>query len=286
MSVLSTPFVTIVSGLSGAGKTVTLRTLEDNGFFCVDNLPLSLIDNFIRITTANAGTENIGIGIDIREQEFLAEADFTIQIIRKKYNLHMLFLEAETDVLIRRYKETRRPHPLSRSTGENIVDAIESERAHLTPLMNEADRIIDTSSLTPHQLRNLVASTYGKVSNTMRISIMSFGFKYGTPQNLDMLFDVRFLPNPHFVTELRSMTGLDSPVREYVFKEQVTLDFIRKIDDLMDFLIPHYIKEGKAYLIMGIGCTGGRHRSPAIAEKIGSVLRKHNIALDVVHREI
>jgi UPF0042 nucleotide-binding protein len=278
------PQTVIITGLSGSGKTVALRALEDSGFFCVDNLPITLIDSFVSIVSKNSDIKKIGIGIDIREKGFLSEISKVLKTLKNKYRAEILFFEAERDVLLRRFKETRRPHPLE----GNIDEAIQIEKERLFIMKDAADRIIDTSSFTPHQLRQLVTSLYRiqKGKKLMTVVLISFGFKYGTPQNIDLLFDVRFLPNPNFVPKLKALKGTDKKVSDYVLKKQETKVFISKIKDLMDFLIPMYIKEGRSYLTIGIGCTGGNHRSPAIVEKMQSYLRKHPIDLSIVHRDI
>jgi UPF0042 nucleotide-binding protein len=278
------PTIVIISGLSGSGKTVALRALEDSDFFCVDNLPVALIDSFVSIISKNREIKKIGIGIDIREKGFLSGIDEVLKALKNKYRVDVLFFEAESDVLLRRFKETRRPHPL----GENIEEAIQIEKARLSLLKEAADRIIDTSSFTPHQLRQLVASRYRvqKGKNQMAVVLISFGFKFGQPQNMDLLFDVRFLPNPNFVPELKALKGTDKRVSDYVLKKQETKILMSKMKDLLDFLIPLYIKEGRSCLTIGIGCTGGNHRSPAIAEKLQGYLRKHPIDMSIVHRDI
>jgi UPF0042 nucleotide-binding protein len=281
------PYIIIISGLSGAGKTVALRALEDSGFFCVDNLPPRLINDFVKISLNSSKATKIGIGIDIREKEFLNELDGIVNASRKKYNMHKIFLEAGTNDLIRRYKETRRPHPLGHLTEGDISKAIEMESKMLEPLREQADRILDTSAMTPHQLRHHITSIFSGISaDVLKITLISFGFKYGIPQHLDMLFEARFLPNPHFIAELRALTGLDEPVRDFVFSDNSTTEFLQKIEGLVDFLIPQYIKEGRAYLTIGIGCTGGRHRSPAITQWLKDVISKYNVVVDVVHRDI
>jgi UPF0042 nucleotide-binding protein len=281
------PFVIIVTGLSGAGKTVSLRTLEDTHFFCVDNLPPSLIDGFVELTAARSDNDRIGVGIDIREKDFLKDIDKTIVELEKKYNLHVIFLEADIDALLRRYKETRRPHPLARFTGDDLLKAVEMEIKLLKPLRDNAHRIVDTSSFTPHQLRHFIASIFGTLTpDTLKTTLISFGFKYGIPQHLDMLLDVRFLPNPYFVEHLRPFTGKDAAVRDYVLSNDVTVEYLKKIEDLLDFLIPQYLGEGKTSLTIGIGCTGGRHRSPAVVERLMESLRKHNMLIELVHRDI
>ncbi len=282
--VLGIPVIVIITGLSGSGKTVALRALEDSDFFCVDNLPIALIDSFVSIVSENRDIKKIGIGIDIREKGFLSEVGDVLKTIRNKYRTEILFLEAEKDVLLRRFKETRRPHPLRGS----IEEAIQTEKETLFLLREAADRIVDTSSFTPHQLRQLVTSLYRiqKGKKLMTVVLISFGFKFGTPQNIDLLFDVRFLPNPNFVPELKALKGTDKIVSDYVLKKQETRAFMSKMRELIDFLIPLYIKEGRSYLTIGIGCTGGNHRSPAIVEKLQGYLKKHPVDLSIIHRDM
>jgi UPF0042 nucleotide-binding protein len=278
------PIIVIITGLSGSGKTVALRALEDSDFYCVDNLPIALIDSFVTEVSKDREIKKIGIGIDIREKGFLSDVNSVLKILRDKYRTEILFLEAERDVLIRRFKETRRPHPL----GWNIEEAIQTEKGRLAPLREAADRIVDTSSFTPHQLRQFITSLYkiqtGK--KAMTVVLISFGFKLGTPQNIDLLFDARFLPNPNFVPELKLMKGTDKAVSDYVFKSRTAKAYVKKIKEFIDFLIPLYIKEGRSYLTIGIGCTGGNHRSPAIVEKLKGYIKKHPIDLSIVHRDL
>jgi UPF0042 nucleotide-binding protein len=276
--------ILIITGLSGSGKTVALRAVEDTDFFCVDNLPVSLISSLIAKISGQAGTRNIAIGVDIREKEFLSGIDRVLNALRSKHQVEILFLEAESDVLIRRFKETRRPHPL----GGEIEDAIASEQKILAPLKKKADRIIDTATLSPHQLRKLVSSMYAsaKEQKELAVSIISFGFKYGIPQNVDLLFDVRFLPNPYFVPLLKDLNGTNKQVANFIFQYAETKEFIKKIKDLLNFLIPLYIREGKSYLSIAFGCTGGMHRSPALVEEISKLIRNKNIDLNVIHRDI
>jgi UPF0042 nucleotide-binding protein len=276
--------IVIVTGLSGSGKTVALRALEDAGFFCVDNLPVALINSFISIVSKSKEVRSIGIGIDIREKEFLSGVGEILETVKQTYPTDVLFLDAEGEVLVRRFKETRRPHPL----GDDFGRAISDERASLFPLREAADRIIDTSSLTPHQLRHLVICTYTlhECRRLMTVALISFGFKYGAPQNVDLLFDARFLPNPHFLPDLKPLKGTDKPVADFVFKSRKAKEFLKKIREFIDFLIPLYVEEGRPYLTIGIGCTGGNHRSPAIIEKLSGYLKKHPIYITVVHRDI
>jgi len=285
----SRPAIVIVSGLSGSGKTVALRALEDSGFFCVDNLPLTLIDSFITQLTQKGDIKRIGIGIDIREQAFLSNIDSALLPLRGKYKIEIIFLEAEKGVLIRRFKETRRPHPLSSASGSaDIEKFISQEKKMLMPLRREAGRIIDTSSYTPHQLRHFITSLYSSAAKTraMSLTLMSFGYKFGVPQNIDLLFDVRFIPNPHFIPELKELSGIDMPIKKFIFEKSQTKEFMKKLKGLLDFLIPLYIKEGKTYLTIGIGCTGGKHRSPAITEKIVTLIKNQPVDINVIHRDL
>lgn len=280
------PTIVIITGLSGSGKTVALRALEDSGFFCVDNLPVTLINLFVSRLPKKGNITKIGVGIDIREQAFLSNMNSALLLLKKKYRTEIVFIEAEKGVLVRRFKETRRPHPLSQGSAD-IDASIEKEKEMLLPLRREADRVIDTSSYTPHQLRHLITSLYGaKQSKSMLLTFISFGYKFGVPQNIDLLFDVRFIPNPNFVPELKELRGIDPPVKKFIFQKTQTKEFIKKLKGLLDFLIPLYIKEGKAYLTVGIGCTGGRHRSPAITEKIAALIKKYHVEISTVHRDM
>lgn len=281
---MAKPIIVIITGLSGSGKTVALRALEDSNFFCVDNLPVTLINSFALIASKNKDIKKIGIGIDIREKGFLSEISDVLKNLRNKYSTEILFLEAENDILLRRFKETRRPHPLE----GNIEESIQIEKEKLSLLREISDRIIDTSSYTPHQLRQFVTSLYRIPRGTkdMTVALISFGFKFGTPQNIDLLFDVRFLPNPNFVPELKALKGTDKRVSEYVLRRPETKTFMSKIKEFIDFLIPLYIKEGRSYLTIGIGCTGGNHRSPAIVEKLQGQFKKHPINLNIIHRDM
>ncbi|HYA27065.1 MAG TPA: RNase adapter RapZ [Thermodesulfovibrionales bacterium] len=280
--------VVIITGLSGSGKSVALRALEDEGFFCADNLPVTLMESFVSTIATSDGTVKIGIGIDIREKEFLPSLGSVLGLLREKYHIEIIFLEAEKDALLRRFKETRRPHPLV-SEEVSIEEAIRKESILLAPLRNEADRIIDTSSYTPHRLRHTIASFY-KASDRdadMAITLISFGYKFGIPQNIDLLFDVRFIPNPHFVPALRDLNGRDSAVQDFVFCNTSSREFMEKASALLDFLIPQYIEEGKAYLTIGFGCTGGKHRSPAIVERVAQHIRmKTGMEPIIIHRDM
>jgi UPF0042 nucleotide-binding protein len=280
--------IVIVTGLSGSGKTVALRAMEDSGFTCVDNLPPELIDAFVSNVSGERDAGSVAVGIDIRKKDFLDDLDAALPPLREKYDVTILFLDAERDVLVRRFKETRRPHPLMSPDVKEIQEAIQMEKGMLLTLREKADTVLDTSSLTPHQLRQQMMSRYGEggEGDALRMTLMSFGFKYGVPNNVDMLLDVRFLPNPHFVPELKDLSGLDAPVREFVLEKAEAARFLEKVRDFLDFLIPLFRKEGKAYLTIGIGCTGGRHRSAAIVEEVASILRKDALRVTVIHRDI
>ena len=282
------PHVLIVTGLSGSGKTIALRALEDSGFSCVDNLPPQLIDSYASTITQSGQRARVAVGIDIREKDFLHVLDKIIPLLAKRYELNILFLEAELDILLRRFKETRRPHPLVQGEVSGLEEAIAQEKGLLNSLREGAGRIVDTSPFTPHQLREYISSVYGEgmLGGGMRVTLMSFGFKFGLPQGMDMLFDVRFLPNPHFIPELRGLTGKDMPVSKFVLDKDVTQEFLQRIKELLGFLVPHYKKEGKAYLTIGIGCTGGRHRSTAIVERLADMLRDEIPDVNVLHRDL
>lgn len=280
--------IVIVTGLSGSGKTVALRSFEDIGFFCIDNLPVKLLDIFL--STLSSNTHRIAIGVDIREGEYLSDMYGFISLLKDKYKVQILFFEADKNVLIRRYKETRRPHPLSALKGAaNLEDAIAEEEKLLSQIREAADKIIDTSHYSPHQLRKFMSLLYGnkKGDKGLSVLLLTFGYKYGIPQNIDLLFDVRFLPNPYFVPELKPLKGTERVVADFVLEHKEAKDFMRHFAAFLDFLIPHYVNEGRSYLVIAIGCTGGQHRSPVIAEEIARhIITFHNIKPEIVHRDI
>ncbi len=277
-------FTTIIlTGLSGSGKTVALNAFEDSGFFCVDNLPSQLITTFVNLCTKTPNISKIAIGVDIRDRKFLTDFHGIIDSLRKKIDLKILFLESTDETLIRRFKETRRPHPLGL---KDLKKAVLKEVELLEPIRKEADSIIDTSSLTPHQLRKHIIEAYlEKGPKEMTISLISFGYKYGVPSEADLLFDVRFLPNPYFIKELKELTGTSPKVRKFVLEKDDTKEFLEKLYPLLDHVIPLYKKEGKSYLTIGIGCTGGQHRSPAIVQEIEKKLKKQKLKTTLTHRD-
>ncbi len=282
--------VVIVSGRSGAGKTVALRALEDSGFFCIDNLPVNLIESFLSAIETRTDIHNIGIGVDIREKNFLGDAYTIISELKKRYLIEILFLEADKDVMIRRFKETRRPHPIiTGGAAESLEEAIEEEKRRLDVIRESADKIVDTSTYTPHQLRQFLISTFGQAESAQKLNItfISFGYKFGIPQTADLLFDVRFLPNPYFVLSLRPLTGLDKDVASFVLSGKETWELLSRLNDLLDFLIPQYVKEGRTYLVVCVGCTGGRHRSPVLVQELAKKVHQHHgIEPTVIHRDI
>lgn len=279
----------IVTGLSGAGKTQAMRSLEDLGFFCVDNLPPTLIPKFAELCAQAASKINkIALAVDIRGGEFFNTLfEVLSEIDDQGIGYEILFLEASDETLVRRYKESRRRHPLS-SHGE-VLDVIREERNRLRELRGRANKIIDTSNMTVQQLKEEIASVFADAADTSRllhITVISFGFKFGIPLDSDLVIDVRFLPNPHYEPPLRPFSGNDRIVRDFVFASPVTTEFMQKFVDFVEFLIPHYTKEGKTTLMVAIGCTGGRHRSVALANRLGEILNKKDLRVTVRHRDL
>ncbi|MGB9934332.1 RNase adapter RapZ [Thermodesulfovibrio yellowstonii] len=278
-------FIVIVTGLSGGGKTVTLRTLEDIGFFCVDNLPPPIVLEFLGMLNEYSSFKNIAIGIDIRVQQFLEKATELIKRIKDIYKIEVLFLEADDDTILLRYKETRRPHPLSTHYND-LHKAIKQEKALLYPLRCLSDRRIDTSNLNPHELKFLIRSMYGAEKISPSITIISFGYKKGIPANADLIFDARFLPNPYFIPSLTDLNGKDKPVKDFVLKQNETIEFLTYIKNFLSFAVSGYKREGRAYVTIAIGCTGGRHRSVVLVEEIADYLRSLSLNPVVIHRDL
>lgn len=280
----------IVTGMSGAGKTIALKALEDMGYYCADNLPIPLIEKFAELfLEGKSSSKNAALGIDIRSGSDLPQLRevFDDWDIRGRVEYELLFLDASDDVLIKRFKETRRAHPLSKDG--RVETGIQAERQALLWLKERADVIIDTSRLLTKELRRQLADIFlkNREYENLQVTILSFGFKYGIPEDADLLFDVRFLPNPYYVQELRSHTGLEESVQFYVQQDGVAEVFLNKLYDMLTFLIPHYIEEGKNQLVIGIGCTGGKHRSVTVAELLYGRLRKNaDYGLRIDHRDI
>ncbi|NCO60951.1 MAG: RNase adapter RapZ [Deltaproteobacteria bacterium CG_4_8_14_3_um_filter_51_11] len=280
--------IMIITGLSGSGKSTALKALEDIGFFCVDNMPVQLLPKFLELRSAGASeVQRLAVGMDSREREFAAmHADVFARLKEDGYRIEVLFLEASDDALISRFSQTRRHHPLSHKAS--LRDNIQAERELLKEVRDAADKVIDTSFLTVHQLRELIIhhGHKGATAGNMRIGIISFGFKYGVPQETDLMADVRFIPNPYFLPELKKLDGRDERVRGFVLKWEETKRFLGIYLSMLDFLIPLYEKEGKAYLTISVGCTGGRHRSVAVSEEMFGCLQKNGREISILHRDI
>lgn len=278
----------IITGHSGSGKTTALRAFEDAGYFCVDNMPVALLPRFLE---SSLETEYTSTGLvfvmDMREKGFVSRypAVFS-ELQRLKYNYTVLFLEADESTLLRRYSETRRHHPLAWS--QSLIESIRTERAQLQKLRRYAHQIIDTSRLSVHELKRLIRDEAHKnrIATLMRLQIMSFGFKHGIPLEADLVVDVRFLANPFFIDELKPLNGEDAAVQQFVLDQAETRIFLDKYTDLLDFLIPLYEKEGKAYLTIAVGCTGGQHRSVAIARFVYEHIQKSARQVEITHRDL
>ena len=277
----------IVTGLSGSGKSEAMRSLEDMGFYCVDNLPPALIPKFAELCyQSNSNIDKVALGIDVRGRKFFKALHESLNVLRKdKYPFEILYLDCSDDILLKRYKMTRRNHPLA--INRQIPEGIKIERTILEPLKEIADCIIDTSNMKPKDLKEEISKIYanGEVNNNLTISVVSFGFKHGIPSDSDLVFDVRFLPNPYYVEELRNKTGDDQEVRDYVMDSEISHQFYDKLLDMINFLVPQYIKEGKHHLVISIGCTGGRHRSVTICNLISDELMKQDYRVVKKHRD-
>jgi UPF0042 nucleotide-binding protein len=279
----------IITGLSGAGKTQALRCLEDMGYFCVDNLPPALAPGLLEVVASDSNNKKVALVMDIRGGVFFSGLnDALLYLEGKGYEYRILFLEASDEVLIRRFKETRRRHPLSKEG--RIIEGILEERKRLEDFRGKASFIIDTSNLSSGELQSKIRDIYSKsIDKFLAITVMSFGFKYWIPLDSDCVLDVRFLPNPFYEMHLKKLTGHHKEVQEYVLDNPITRDFIDKYRDLIKFLVPNYFKEGKKHLVLAIGCTGGRHRSVAIANKINEILKEDKekfYEVTVEHRDI
>ena len=281
--------IVIVTGMSGGGKMTAIKMHEDQGYYCVDNLPVRLIDKFMELMSA-PGSEitKACIGIDVRsEQSF----DYVLDVLRtlkeKGYEYQILYMDASDEVLIKRYKESRRAHPLS--PDGRVEDGIEKERRILKDIKTKANYVIDTSNLLTRDLKEELVKIFqgNKKYNSLMVSIISFGFKYGIPTDADLVFDVRFLPNPYYIEAMKHLTGEDKTVHDYVMSFPQTQEFMKKLVDMLQYLIPYYVKEGKNQLVIAVGCTGGQHRSVTIANEIYAALKDHgDYGINLVHRDL
>lgn len=280
--------VVVVTGMSGSGRSTAIHVLEDLGFYCIDNLPSALVEQFVGLFAgARDGRSRVGLGMDVRDAGYVGAWPAVRKALEKAgHRVTVVFLDSSDDVLTRRYSETRRVHPLG--AGRDLAEAIRAERGLLAPLLAAADLVVDTSALTVHDLKRRLRS-FAEGSEARRgptVTLKSFGFKFGGLADAHLLFDVRFLPNPFFVPELRPRTGLDPAVASHVLGNPVTGEFLERIEAFLDFALPHYAEEGRAYLTVGIGCTGGRHRSVVIVEECARRLRQRGAAVVVRHRDI
>jgi UPF0042 nucleotide-binding protein len=277
--------VVIITGMSGSGKASVLKAFEDLGYYCVDNLPVELIPRFAELVGQSSEIERTALVVDVREGRQLEELPAIVQSVRRVIATKVLFLEASDSILLRRYSETRRPHPLG--TNTSVKTSLATERKHLRHIRALADLVIDTSKFNVHELRAHITDLFEKKENgrNILVSCVSFGFRHGVPDDADLLFDVRFLPNPHFVPEFRPLTGRHPKVAKYIRSFPQTTEFIQRISELLVYLLPHYIHEGKSYLTIGFGCTGGQHRSVMIAEDVAKRLKKAGYRIKVVHRD-
>jgi UPF0042 nucleotide-binding protein len=276
----------ILTGMSGSGKASALKAFEDLGYYSVDNLPLDLVPRFADLVRQSAEIKRAALVVDVREGIRLEEFPEILKKVRKVLPTRVVFLEADEDVLIRRFSETRRPHPLGR--GEMVVKSIRAERKRLDPVRNVADILLDTTKFNVHELRAHISAQFerGESDRNLTISATSFGFKNGVPADADLVFDVRFLPNPHFIPEFRKLTGRHPSVAKYVKQFPQTKEFLDKTTDMLSFLLPHYIKEGKSYLTVAFGCTGGQHRSVFIAEEMKKRLTAAGYRVKSAHRDM
>jgi UPF0042 nucleotide-binding protein len=271
--------------MSGSGKASVLKAFEDLGYYCVDNLPVGLIPRFAELVGQSSEIKNTALVVDVREGAQLEDLPEIVKAVKRMLPTRMIFLEAADAVLLRRFSETRRPHPLG--TDAPVKTSLSAERKHLRPIREMADLVIDTSKFNVHELRAHITERFQKRESERNIlvSCVSFGFRQGVPDDADLVFDVRFLPNPHFVPEFRPLTGRDPKVAKYIRSFPQTREFIRRISALLVYLLPHYVGEGKSYLTISFGCTGGQHRSVMIAEDVGKHLRKAGYRVKVVHRD-
>jgi RNase adapter protein RapZ len=276
----------ILTGLSGSGKSTVLRAFEDMGFYCVDNLPVDLIPIFAELHAAGEGDfARAALLVDAREGLQLEKLPPLLRHLKRDHPITLVFIEATEDALLRRYSETRRPHPLGKNYS--VRESLRHERALMEPIRKLADVVIDSTQFNVHELRHFVTTRFKNPDmRPLMVSVVSFGYRYGVPSDADLVFDVRFLPNPHFVPRLRPYSGKDPRVRQYIRSFPQTGEFLRRIESLLTYLIPHYIREGKSYLTIAFGCTGGKHRSVMMAESVTKALEKRGYSTKVVHRDL
>ncbi len=280
------PELVIITGMSGSGKASVLKAFEDLGYYCVDNLPVELIPRFAEMALQSTEIRRTALVVDVREGSKLDQLPGILKAVRRTIPTKVAFLEASDAALLRRFSETRRPHPLGIDAPVN--SSIKAERRHLASIRALADIVIDTSKFNVHELRAHITERFREQASgkSILVSCVSFGFRHGVPEEADLVFDVRFLPNPHFVPEFRALTGRDPRVVKYIQSFPQTKEFIRRISDLLIYLLPHYIHEGKSYLTISFGCTGGQHRSVMIAEEVGKRLHKAGYRLKIAHRDM
>jgi UPF0042 nucleotide-binding protein len=279
------PELVIITGMSGSGKASALKAFEDLGYYCVDNLPVELIPRFAELAQQSGEIRRTALVVDVREGEGLDKLPGILKEVRRQIPTRVIYLEASDAVLLRRFSETRRPHPLG--TGEPVRASLQAERKRLQPIRKLADLVIDTSKFNVHELRAHVLDSFKREASdhNILVSCVSFGFKHGVPEDADLVFDVRFLPNPHFVPEFRPLTGRHPRVARYIRSFPQTQEFLTRISELLIYLLPHYIREGKSYLTISFGCTGGQHRSVMMAEEVSRHLRRAGYRVKVVHRD-
>lgn len=280
--------IVIITGMSGSGKSEAMNVMEDMGYYCIDNLPPEIIPKMVTLSADSKGTLNkIALGVDIRGYQFLEEINNALNFLEESgFDYQIIFLESSDETIVKRYKMSRRIHPLS--NGDDILQGIFKEKTLLADIRKKADYIVDTSNFLPIDLRGEIMSLFNDdiKNKELMITIVSFGFKYGIPIDADLVFDVRFMPNPYYVIEMRHHTGNDQDVQDYVMNNENSIEFIKKLEDMLDFLIPMYIKEGKNHLVIAIGCTGGRHRSVTVSNLIYSYLLKQKYSVFLKHRDI
>jgi UPF0042 nucleotide-binding protein len=276
----------IITGMSGAGKSTASKCLEDLGYYCVDNLPLTLLPKFAELCAQSPTLiHKAALVIDIREGHFLSQFHEIVEPMQKEgHELEIIFLDAADEVLVRRFSETRRPHPLDQRGP--VINGIQKERQLLGELRQQADRIIDTSNFTVHDFKRMMGQYYSQTKTHTELALISFGYKFGLPYDADLVFDLRFLPNPHFIEELRPLTGLDEGVKNFVLNRPETQSFLYHLKNFLHYALPLYVQEGRAYLSIALGCTGGVHRSVALVDYLSQELMKENYEITVRHRDL